>query len=77
MLIVETCERLLDHWYFHGNKMPAYHACINTNGLGNGPWSRGHSIEDALDNLVNDRPDLFPNRRNSIDQVIYLGKLAR
>lgn len=77
MLIVETCERLMDCWYFHGQRMPKYHACINVNGLGNGPWSCGHSIEDALDSLVNGHKERFPNGRNSIDQVIYLGKLAR
>lgn len=77
MLVVETSERITDNWYFHGRKFPKYHACINVNGKGNGPWACGYSIEDALDNLVNDRPDLFPNGRNSIDQVIYLGRLGR
>lgn len=77
MLIVETCERLLDHYYFHGIRMPRYHACINVNGLGNGPWSSGNTIEDAIDHLVYDRPDLFPNGRKSIDQIHYLGKLGR
>lgn len=77
MLIVETCERIMDCWYFHGQRMPKYHACIKGNGLGNGPWSCGNTIEDAIDHLVYDRPDLFPNGRKSIDQIHYLGKLGR
>jgi hypothetical protein len=77
MLIVETCERIMDHWYIRGNRMPKYHACINVNGLGSGPWACGHSIEDALDSLVNAHKERFPNGRKSIDQVHYLGRLGR
>ena len=57
--------------------MPKYHACINVNGLGNGPWACGSSMEDAIDSLVNGNEDLFPNGRKSIDQIHYMGKLAR